>query len=115
MNSQGGAACLPGGREGVGGGGGADRDLRGPEGEGGPSAWPPLDLTAALRPTALGPHGDVAAVQVGVAACVEPPATCEKHHYRGDRLPFRHNATSTLTSNCCSGDNFCMVGVGVLF
>ena len=83
MKSQGRGACLPGGREAVGGrGGGSDGDLRGAEGEGGPSAGPPLDLTAPLRPSALGPHRDVAAIQVGVATCVEPPAACEKHHYR---------------------------------
>ena len=54
---------------------GSNGDLREPEGEGGSSVGPPLDLAASVR-AVLGTHVDVAAVQVGVSAGAEPPATC---------------------------------------
>lgn len=55
--------------------GGADGDLGGSEGVGGPFAGVPVDPSSALRPT-LGSHVDISPVQVGVSACIKPPAAC---------------------------------------
>jgi len=92
-----GGACFPRGRGGDGGGGGGggavNGDLRDPEGEGGTSIGPPLDLAAAVRP-ALGTRVDVAAVQVGVPAGAEPPAPCRAQSGARVSLPAHLGSSS---------------------